>query len=299
MNEPGPSEETGPGTHYRSTFANPSSSRLSSISTPHKKHPSVTSREINHSAPHASASAGQNIPGSSHHGGSRDDNYVTPKSTGRPSTEIPTSNTGGRTRATSLSSRYIGDDSHRPLDIIRKETRAANRAPHLRKKHLVGPDTIDSLDTTGGVHHHAGPYDATYLARNTSFLNSPVEAVSGTNEETLKATPREKVLDSVTKHRPLDGVAVVPSGMTDRSGNTLQYEEGSDLMVEAGYKRWPGVVKPSTSMLTTNVMLTVSRNISPRTSKAKASLRIPSKSPSRNTSNSTEGVSRRDKMLLR
>ena len=248
LNEPGPSEETGPGTHYRSTFANPSSSHLDSTSSTHKRQPSVTSREIGTSS-RAPTSTLQKTPWSSRHGGSRDDNYVAPKSAERASTEIPTSNTGGRTRATSLSSRYIGDDSHRPLDIIKKENKLADRAPHLQKKHLVGPDTIDRLDTTGGIQHHSGPYDATYLARNISFMNSPIEAVSGTNEETLKATPREKVLDSVRKHRPLDGVATVPSGTTDRSGNTFHYEEGADLMVEGGYKRWDGVVMAPKSQI--------------------------------------------------
>ena len=82
----------------------------------------------------------------------------------------------------------------------------------------------------------------TYLARNTSFLSSPVEAVSGTNEETLKATPYEKVVDSITRHRPLDGIALTPPGQPDAHGRVLVYEEGADLMVEAGYKRWPGVV---------------------------------------------------------
>jgi len=93
-----------------------------------------------------------------------------------------------------------------------------------------------------GGYHHDGPYDATLLARNTSFLISPVEAVSGTNEEALKATPRERVIDSVEKHRPLDGVAVVPPGVNN-TGNTFNYQEGSDLMIEEGhYKRWEGVV---------------------------------------------------------
>ena len=74
-----------------------------------------------------------------------------------------------------------------------------------------------------------------------SLINSPVEAVSGSNEEALKATPREKIKDSIERHRPLDGVASVPSGLSDRNGNTYNYEEGTDLMIEGNYKRWPGV----------------------------------------------------------
>ena len=299
MNEPGPSEETGPSTHYRSTFANPSSSHLSSTSSTHKKQPSVASREIGHTPSRAPASTLQKTPRSSRHGTSRDDSYVAPKSAERPSIEVPTSNISGRSRATSLSSRYIGDDSHRPLDIIKKENKAANRAPHLRKKHLVGPDTIDRLDTIGGIQHHDGPYDATYLARNTSFSNSPIEAVSGTNEETLKATPREKVLDSVTKHRPLDGVATVPSGTTDRSGNTLHYEEGSDLMVEAGYKRWDGVVLTPECEFTAAIVLIVSRNTSRKILKAKESLHIPSKNHLKNTNSSIGGDYQRVRMPLK
>lgn len=127
--------------------------------------------------------------------------------------------------------------------MIKRETKLANRAPHLRKKHIVGSDSIDRLDTVGGKYHHDGPFDATLLARNTSFFNSPVEAVSSATEEALKATPREKIKDSVEKHRPLDGVAVVPPGEADFSGRTYEYEEGADLMIEDGnYKRWTGVV---------------------------------------------------------
>lgn len=97
--------------------------------------------------------------------------------------------------------------------MIKRDTKLANRAPHLRKKNHVGPDAIDSLDNIGpGAYHHEGPYDATLLARNTSSAFSPVEAVRASNEEALKATPKEKIQDSIEKHRPLDGVAIVPPG---------------------------------------------------------------------------------------
>lgn len=77
----------------------------------------------------------------------------------------------------------------------------------------MGPDSIDSLDNIGpGAYHHGGPYDATLLARNTSSAFSPVEAVKGSNEEALKATPTENIQDSIARHRPLDGVATVPPG---------------------------------------------------------------------------------------
>lgn len=129
--------------------------------------------------------------------------------------------------------------------MIKKDAKIANRHPHLRKKHIVGSDTIDRMDTVGGFHHD-GPYDATLLARNMSHVNSPVEALSTTNEEALRATPREMIKDSVEKHRPLDGVAMVPPGMEDRYGNVYNYKEGTDMMIEnspegGAYKRWPGM----------------------------------------------------------
>lgn len=132
--------------------------------------------------------------------------------------------------------------------MLMEDNKKANRAPHLRKKHLVGADAIDRLDNLIAPYHHEGPYDATLLARNTSYTNSPVGAVSTTNEEALKATPREMIKDSVEKHRPLDGTAMVPPGMADRYGNTYNYQEGTDMMIEnnpegGAYKRWPGMVR--------------------------------------------------------
>ena len=64
------------------------------------------------------------------------------------------------------------------------------------------------------------------------------------NDEALRATPREKIYDAVTKHRPLEGVANIPPGMPDGFGRVLDYEEGADLQREPGgdYRRWPGVV---------------------------------------------------------
>ena len=170
----------------------------------------------------------------------------------------------GRSRGASLTSRFPGDESHRPLDILKREKKIADRAPHLRKKHFVGSDSIDQLDSVGGQYHHDGPFDATLLARNTSFLSSPVEAVSGTNEEALRATPHEKVVDSIERHRPLDGVAIVPPGIADGTGRTLHYQEGADLMIEEGnFRRWPGVV--SRLAPPTSASLTETRNICPRT----------------------------------
>ena len=310
LNAPDPSAETGPGTHYNSTFApqtqdrsstssrteppktaassirsgNPSSSqRLQktppSVSVrsakPHssqKPTPSNSDRSSNNPYRNAPPTGYPSPPQSS---SPRKDSFFTSTyrqeafpdfdrsypptptrpSTDQASTQIPTS-TGGqnstttdghRRRGSSLNQRFPGDQTHRPLDMIKKDAKTADRHPHLRKKHIVGPDTIDRMDTVGGFHHD-GPYDATLLARNMSSVNSPVEAVSTTNEEALKATPREKIKDSVERHRPLDGVAMVPPGMEDRYGNIYDYKEGTDMMIEdspagGAYKRWPGVVR--------------------------------------------------------
>lgn len=161
------------------------------------------------------------------------------------SNAIPTS-LSSRRRNNSLLSRFEGDQSHRPLEIIKRDTRLANRAPHLRKKHHVGPDTIDSLDTVGGAYHHEGPFDATLLARNFAVDSSPVAAVRESNIEALKATPREMIHDSLRAHRPLDGVALVPPGMPDRYGQVYDYEE-KNLITEGDYKRWPGIVRFTSS----------------------------------------------------
>lgn len=174
-----------------------------------------------------------------------------PSSANRPSGEFPTSSASsslhdvpiGRQRGSSLTSRFPGDTSDRPLAMLRAEARRAHRAPHLHKSHLPGADSIDRLDNvTGQAFHHDGPFDATLMARNASFLTSPVEAVAGTNEAALRATPRERVLDSIRRHRPLDGVAATPSGWRDPMGRVLHYDEGADLMAEAGFRRIPGHV---------------------------------------------------------
>ncbi|AEO53337.1 hypothetical protein MYCTH_2294504 [Thermothelomyces thermophilus ATCC 42464] len=150
-------------------------------------------------------------------------------------------------RASSLRERYPGDMSHRPLAMLTREFRAADRAPHLHNRHRQQPhDTIDALDVTGpvpGVYHHGGPFDAAMKARNLDKKYAPLEAVRSTNIEALKATPSEFVKDSLVKHVPLQGTAIIPPGMRDFSGCTMQYEEGADLMreedAEGGpYKRW-------------------------------------------------------------
>ncbi|KAH7027436.1 uncharacterized protein B0I36DRAFT_364639 [Microdochium trichocladiopsis] len=120
----------------------------------------------------------------------------------------------------------------RPLEQIKRETKAANRAPHLRKQNFTGTDQIDMLDDVGigGAYHHDGPYDATLASRNRDKRYAPVEAVKETNMAALRATPRERIQDSLKHHVPLSGTAEVPPGMTDRFGRVLDFEEGDDLM---------------------------------------------------------------------
>ncbi|KAL8864041.1 MAG: hypothetical protein Q9174_007484, partial [Haloplaca sp. 1 TL-2023] len=229
LHAPEPSQETGPGTTFR-----PDSDRQStSKSTTHKKSPSVSVRETGAStrnglpSPPASASPRREhlrkpppSDTSSHHRRSSD----------QASTQVPTSTGGqgsssdgptGRVRRTSsLSARYQGDRSHRPLEIIAREQKLAHRSPHLRKNYHHGADSIDQLDISGGpsAWHHEGPFDAASLARNRQYKNSPIEAIAGSNAEALKATAEEKINDSLRKHRPLDGVALVPPGEADRNG---------------------------------------------------------------------------------
>lgn len=151
-------------------------------------------------------------------------------------------------RRSSLAERYPGDMSHRPLDQLAREKAIADKARHVTKKHTIRPDQIDELDgaAAGGAYHHGGPYDATLFARNNSYNSSPVAAVADSNNEALKATPKEKIMDSLDAHRPLDGVAAYAPGEMDRNGTVYNYEKGENMMIDnnpagGAYKRWPGI----------------------------------------------------------
>ncbi|KAI5459175.1 hypothetical protein BGZ63DRAFT_272006 [Mariannaea sp. PMI_226] len=154
--------------------------------------------------------------------------------------------TGDIRRNPSVTQRFPGDMSHRPLDILRKEARAADHAPHLRRVNMPHTDTIDALDTIGGTYHHSGPYDAALISRNRDMAYSPVAAVHDSNMEAIRATPREFLEDSIHKNMPLQGTAVIPSGAEDFRGNVMHYKEGADLMREpdaagGAYKRWDNI----------------------------------------------------------
>lgn len=151
----------------------------------------------------------------------------------------------GRRRGSSLAERFPGDESNKPLDILRRDSKKAHRSPHLNKRHLPGADMIDRLDPTSArPYHHEGPYDAALLARNNPADpdHSPLAALKDSNAEAIKATPRENIRDAVEKHRPLDGTALIPPGEPDEMGRTLNYEEGENELNDGVYKRYPGVV---------------------------------------------------------
>lgn len=250
MNAPEPSHETGPGTHFGSTFAPAASSSNAPLSA---SRTSIGSNNPFRDSTEKRRSPKQSPPlekgGASSHArhvssgsrGSRgsppaqfpayradafgDYNDTRPRrsgSGGRPPPSYEEANSGNnspnqkghRRRTSSLSARYPGDDSHKPLDVLRRDSKKAYRSPHLKKHHIPGADTVDRLDPAigGKAYHHEGPYDAALLARNTSYRNSPVAALETSNQEALKATPRENVQDALERHKPLDGVAVVPPG---------------------------------------------------------------------------------------
>ncbi|KAM4067319.1 pal1 cell morphology protein [Hirsutella rhossiliensis] len=143
-------------------------------------------------------------------------------------------------------SRLSGDMSDRPLDKIRAEARAADRR-HKQRKRTTYTDCIDRLDTIGGSpYHHGGPFDAALPCRNRDKKYSPLAAVQESNMEAIRATPRESLIDSLTRNVPLQGTASVAPGAMDHSGNVMDYAEGADLMREAdapggAYKRWSGI----------------------------------------------------------
>lgn len=264
LNAPEPSQETGPGTHFYPaehkssaspvSAASPSSStnpfRKSSVGSASKSgattHVRQASREYNGS-PGGSPRPFPNYRESAFGGMNDAPRRRSGEQSNLPSYDQVTSGPSRR-RTSSLKERFPGDESVKPLDIIRRDSKKAHRSPHLRKKHIPGADSIDRLDPTSSMpYHHEGPYDAALLARNTSYESSPVAALADSNREALKATPAENIKEALERHKPLDGVAIVPPGERDRLGRVYNYEEGTDMMREnnpegGAYKQWPGVV---------------------------------------------------------
>lgn len=326
LNAPQPADETGPGTHFGSTFdpahranapALPKTSTGGSSSSNNPYRKSIDK----HGTPEKTGASSHTraVSGASNGGRRRSPREEFPNyraeafgdfepaprsrsgSHGKPppsyehaTGSAPGSPKGHRRRTSSLNQRYPGDESTEPLDRIRRDSLRAHRSPHLRKKHQPGADTIDRLDPAigGRAYHHEGPYDAALLARNTSYKSSPVAALQNSNEEALKATPQENVKDSLDRHKPLDGVAVVPPGMPDRFGRTYNYEEGADLMHEdnpdgPGYKRWGGKVRDIKYSACTRVPLTMPRNTHQTILRGRVSHPFLSTKPTRHTLSTT------------
>lgn len=241
LTAPEPSAETGLGSH----FVNPPTDSSSS-SNPFRQHRST-------------ASSGSNHGHNGHHGrhsrhtstSSQPEKFPTYRGEAAPppydASGGSASNSGHRRRGSSLRERFPGDETHKPLDILRRDSKKAARSPHLSKRHMPGPDSIDRLDPTSKIpYHHEGPYDAASLARNSVPGKGPIDALRDSNREALKATPPENISDSLRHGVPLSGTAVIPPGTEDRFGRTFNYEEGANQMFEGQpeggqYKRWDGV----------------------------------------------------------
>lgn len=261
MNEAGPSEETGPGSHFGSTFSQPAQKTDTGRSSLSSNNPFRESSNGGAASPHHRTSNSKSGSTSSPFPAYRDEAFGGMDPTRRRSGDQRRSGDlarhsrensdavagASRRRGSSLKERYPGDNSNQPLEVLRRDSKKAHRSPHLRKQHQPGADMIDRLDPAIGAkaYHHEGPYDAALMARNTNPKSAPLAAVERSNEEAIRATPKEHIKDALESHRPLDGVADVPPGMPDQFGRVYNYEEGTDMMREGpmsgpGYKRWPG-----------------------------------------------------------
>lgn len=203
---PEPSDQTGPGTHFRSTFAAQSPTQSSN---------SVSANSIPVQTVHALHNEGYYDPTME---------PVNHKNGAASMKPAPTKS-GARSRGASLSEKFPGDKSHQPLSMLKDDSKAAHKT---HRKRISGVDVIDSLDSVpGGKYHHEGPFDATLLTRNLVPTASPVAAVADSNREALRATPKEHIRDSLAFHRPLDGTARVPPGIPDEYGRVYEYEESN------------------------------------------------------------------------
>lgn len=168
---------------------------------------------------------------------------------------------------------WSGTSEHSPVDSKRRRNssvpqRRGSQRIYPQDSQLVNPDIIDHLDNVGfSSYHHEGPYDAVCPERNRVSKHSPLEAVKESNEEALKATPRDKIMDCLNSHRPLDGTAFFEPGTTDRNGQFYDYEEGSNMMDDYGhFMRLPGKVSILPCDKNSSI-LTMCRNLPTMTSK--------------------------------
>ncbi|KAJ5657423.1 uncharacterized protein N7484_001072 [Penicillium longicatenatum] len=127
------------------------------------------------------------------------------------------------------------------LDNSRASTRR-KRSRHQRRQYSR-TDIIDGLDHTSPcIYHHEGPFDAASVRRNAVKKYSPLDAMKESNAEALRATPRERIMDAINSHRPLDGTGFYPPNTIGRNGQLYEYEEGGNMMNEYGiFSRQPGM----------------------------------------------------------
>ncbi|KAJ6134555.1 hypothetical protein N7523_000877 [Penicillium sp. IBT 18751x] len=133
---------------------------------------------------------------------------------------------------------WDGTTEHYPVEPKKRREsqssvprRSKSQRIYSRNSMLVNPDIIDQLDNvTSYSYHHEGPYDAVCAERNLDSKHSPLEAVRESNEEALRATPKDKITDCLNSHRPLDGTAFFPPGHTDINGETYDYQEGPNVV---------------------------------------------------------------------
>lgn len=138
-------------------------------------------------------------------------------------------------------SHHRGDNNgYSPLAQLRHENRRAHRSHHLKKSSIPGPDIIDRLgNVLDTPFHHDGPYEATLASRQVRGY-APVDAVRESNLAALRATPRANIIDSLERHYPLQGTAMIPPGHEGPGGEIMSDYEEYDVMTRDGnYKRWP------------------------------------------------------------
>jgi Pal1 cell morphology protein len=144
---------------------------------------------------------------------------------------------------------YSRSHSHGSVYQVEQTKKTPSHAtrPRRKRRSSIGPDTIDRLDDSifGSPYHHEGPYDATMLAMQLNGSHrSPVAALKTSNAAAIAATPRANLIDSLERHKPLQGTAIVAPNTRLPNGEYIGEYDEYDLMREDGfnYKRYPGIV---------------------------------------------------------
>jgi hypothetical protein len=250
LHAPSPSEETGLNTSFRSTFAPATESQEDLIR--HQQNLQAAQRtqdrafqeKIHHPAAFSDFSPKTASPLGPNGGGGKGRQRASSTTTmSPPSSPYSAGGAGvGATVTTPLRKRGNSLNHHHHHSSSSPRSNNGKSSGDRRRRRLSVPvDTIDSLDFgPGGPYHHEGPFDATLVSRNLNLISSPVAALASSNAEALSATPRENVLNALTKHRPLEGTASVPPGVRDEWGRRYNYKE-SNVMQESGYGRLQAV----------------------------------------------------------